>query len=108
MNSFVGVSSSIAGTDTSFISVINTHKYFVAVAAIFSVLGGRELISEMSKESASFWKKPTVKKITLFFIFFLYARDVRIALIICISVICAFPKVFFTEECAENYITETM
>lgn len=101
MNSYVSTVNSTAAN--GIVQYINTHKYTVAIAAVFTILGSRTLVTEMSEEAKPFFGNPTIKKIVLFFIFFLYSRDIGMALVVSIFVMCMFPKVFFQPSagCAE-------
>lgn len=84
---------------------ISAKEYFVALAAVFVVLGSRDLVGEMNEHIKPIIKQPFVKKLTLFFIIFIYTKDIVVSLLVTGFVMILFPKVFF-EECDEDFSNE--
>lgn len=80
-----------------FFSAISSNRYLVSLAAVFVILGSRDLIIEMNGSCKSVFHKPLVKKITLFCVMFLYARDIASAVVVSVVIMCIFPDIFFEE-----------
>lgn len=83
---------------TSIVAALSTNKYLISLAAVFVILGSRDLIIEMNSSCKSIFRTSIVKKIVLFSSMFLYARDIRSAAVVSVVMMCAFPHIFFEDS----------
>ena len=81
----------------SIMSYLNTNKYMISLAAVFVILGSRDLIIEMNSQCKSVFKRAFIKKIVLFSSMFLYTRDIFSAINVSIIIMCIFNDIFFKE-----------
>lgn len=88
---------SFPSTGPGLLAALGTNRYLISIAAVFVILGSRDLIIEMNSTCKSVFRKPFIKKIVLFSSMFLYTRDIPSAMVVSVIVMCIFPDIFFHE-----------
>ena len=89
---------SAVGSPGSLNAILSSNRYLISLAAVFVILGSRDLIIEMNSSCKSIFRKSIIKKIVLFSSMFLYARDIRSAAVVSVIMMCLFPSIFFEED----------
>lgn len=84
--------------DLPSIGDIDNNKYFVAIGALFVLLGSRVLAMELYEECSVILNHHMSKKIILLFALFFYTRSIKHAIIVSVFVYLLFPKVFFKTD----------